>query len=210
MVLVRLEKESRSKYFLAFIVFLSGTFIRFVKNFLNIMTRLLVFGLMLASPLIFAQKVGTIDSQLILSNMDEIKTVQQELQAYNSKLETDVKPQIDAYQSLIKEYQDNLKTYTEEKARLMQDSILGIENNLKRIQQNGAKLLQLKNDELMRPLYQKMSNAIRLIVQDKGYSQILTLDGNNFAYIDPKYDITQQVIDSLGIKIEPLKETGQK
>ncbi len=150
----------------------------------------------------FAQKVGTIDSQLILSKMPELKNVQEGLQQYNTSLETQVQPTVTAYQTLLKEYQDNQQGYSEVVRKRMQDSILKSEANLKRIQQNGAKMIQIKNEELMRPLYLKLGDAIKDVVKEHGYTQILTLDGNTFAYVDPNYDITQLVMDKLGIKME--------
>ncbi len=150
----------------------------------------------------FAQKLGTIDSQLILSKMPELKDVQKGVQDYNLELEKQVGPNITAYQALLKEYQSKEASYTEALKKQMQDSILRTEASLQRVRQNGAKLIQLKNDELMRPLYQKMGNAIKQVVQEQGYTQILTLEGNSFAYVDPQYDITQLVMNKLGIKVE--------
>ena len=52
----------------------------------------------------------------------------------------------------------------------------------------------------MRPLYKKTTEIIEEIAKEKGYTQILTVTGNNFAYIDIKHDITKLVLDKLGIK----------
>ena len=57
----------------------------------------------------------------------------------------------------------------------------------------------------MRPLYTKLSDAIAIIAKAKGYTQILTLTGNEFAYIDNKFDITELVIKNLGIQIPASK-----
>ena len=81
-----------------------------------------------------------------------------------------------------------------------------MEQDIKKYQDNGSKLMQLKQNELMRPLYKKLSDAIAEIAKANGYSQVLTTTGNQFAYIDNTFDITDLVIKKLGIKIpEPKK-----
>ena len=59
----------------------------------------------------------------------------------------------------------------------------------------------LKRDELMRPLYTMLSEAIATVAKENGYTQILTITGNEFAYIDSKFDITELVLKNLGITI---------
>jgi outer membrane protein len=57
----------------------------------------------------------------------------------------------------------------------------------------------------MRPLYSKLSIAIQEVAKENGYTQVLTISGNEFVYIDEKFDITSLVMDKLGIKA-PVEE----
>ena len=61
---------------------------------------------------------------------------------------------------------------------------------------------RIDNNQLLNIIsYKKIINeVIEGIAKEKGYTQILTLTGNNFAYIDVKHDITKLVLDKLGIK----------
>ena len=52
----------------------------------------------------------------------------------------------------------------------------------------------------MRPLYKKLSEVIAEVSKANGYTQILTTNGNQFGYIDERYDITKLVLEKLGIK----------
>ena len=38
----------------------------------------------------------------------------------------------------------------------------------------------------MRPLYKRVSDVIILVAKEKGYTQVLTSSGNEFAYLDEK------------------------
>ncbi len=67
-------------------------------------------------------------------------------------------------------------------------------------------LLGLKRDELMRPSYIKLSDMIAIVSKENGYTQVLITTGNQFAYLDANFDITELVIEKLGIVIpKPTK-----
>ena len=46
----------------------------------------------------------------------------------------------------------------------------------------------------------KLNEDIKEVAKSEGYSQILTTNGNQFAYIDNNFDITKLVMKKLGIK----------
>ena len=81
-----------------------------------------------------------------------------------------------------------------------------MEQEMKKFQDNGNKLMQLRQNELMRPLYDLLNSTIEAIAKENKYTQILTSTGNQFAYIDEKFDITQLVMDKLGVKEPEIKE----
>ncbi len=153
----------------------------------------------------FAQtKTGTFDTDFVLSKMPELTNVQEDLKAYNTKLEGDLKVKIDAYQALIKVYQTGESTMTDAMKKTKQQEIIAAENDIAKFRQNGNGLVQLKQEELLRPLYLKIGKALDEISKAQGYSQVFTIN-NNLAYIDPQYDLTKAVLTKLGIKVEDQK-----
>ena len=81
-----------------------------------------------------------------------------------------------------------------------------MEADIKKYQQNGNQLMQLKRDELMRPLYKKLSDVIKQVSEENKYTQVLTITGNEFAFVDDKFDITTLVITKLGITVPEIKK----
>ena len=75
-----------------------------------------------------------------------------------------------------------------------------LEQEIGNFRKNGPKLLQLQRDENMRPLYKKLSEVIAEVAKANGYTQILTTNRNEFAYLDERFDITKLVLEKLGIK----------
>lgn len=168
--------------------------------------RLLTIALLFTSLFATGQtKIGTIDSELIVGLMPEIKTVMNRLGDYAKKLDS-------SYQIKVKEYQDKVAAFqklgdvSDNFKKIKVDEIAELERGLQTSQDNGNKLIQLKRNELMRPLYKRLREVIGEIAKANGYTQILTTTGNEFAYLDEKFDITQMVMDKLGLKIPEKKK----
>ena len=62
--------------------------------------------------------------------------------------------------------------------------------------------MQIRNNELTQPLYLKIDEAMKTIIAEQGYTQILNTSANGLAYADEKYDITDAVIKKLGITVK--------
>jgi outer membrane protein len=159
---------------------------------------------------LFAQsKVGTIDVDYIISKMPELTQVSEAVKVYSSDLENQLQVKITKYQSIIKVYQENEATYNETDLKAKQDEIITLENEIKQFQQNSSSMIQIKQNELLGPLYQKIGEAMNTIAAEGKFTQILTID-NSIAYLDPNYDITLTVMEKMGLPIEEPANTEGK
>ncbi|KAA1242744.1 OmpH family outer membrane protein [Aquimarina sp. RZ0] len=159
--------------------------------------------LFIASIQLMAQsKVGTVDSEFILSKLPELTKVQEDLKAYNAKLEAELKTKADEYQAKVAEYQKNVATMTEPMKKTKQEEIIALENDIAKFRQNGTQLVQLEQNKLLQPLYQKIGKVLEEVAKSEGYSQVLTITNSGLAYIDPKFDLTKTVMTKLGLKVE--------
>jgi outer membrane protein len=170
-------------------------------------SKITVLFIALLSTISIAQtKVGTIDSDYIMSLMPEAKVVFERSQAYGAKLDSSFSLKTQDFQAKVQ----NFKNKEEEMGELMKKTIIkeisALEEDIKKYQSNGNKLMQLKKNELMRPLYKILNNAINTVAKENGYTQILTTKGNQFAYIDEKFDVTKLVIAELGIQKQEIKK----
>ncbi|NQY27940.1 MAG: OmpH family outer membrane protein [Flavobacteriaceae bacterium] len=155
---------------------------------------------MLFSISMIAQsKVGTVNVNEILLNLPELATVNTKVASYNSELEKTLNEKITVYKTKLAAFKKNAPAYSDVMKKTMGEELYGLENNIKSFQQNGSQLTQLKQDDLLRPLYKKISDMIAIVAKEKNYTQILTVDGNEFAYVDEKFDITATVKSKLGI-----------
>ncbi|WKD86542.1 hypothetical protein KCTC32516_01918 [Polaribacter huanghezhanensis] len=145
-------------------------------------------------------KVGTVDREYIIAKMPQLKTVQERIKNYGAKLDSINTIKIAKYDATVKVFNDNIKTLPEADKKTKFAEISKLKQEITQFQKNGTTMMQLRRNEFMRPLYQKVNELIEGIAKEKGYTQILTVTGNNFAYIDTKHDITKLVLDKLGIK----------
>ncbi|MCL7762703.1 OmpH family outer membrane protein [Polaribacter sp. Z014] len=170
-------------------------------------SKIIFIAIALLSTISIAQsKVGTVDSEYIISLMPETKIVSQRSQNYGAKLDSSFSIKVKSYQAKVEAFKNNEKTLGELAKQADIKELTTMEDDIKKYQQNGNKLMQLKQNELMRPLYTKLSEAIATVSKANGYTQVLTITGNEFAYIDNKFDITELVLKNLGVAIPAAKE----
>ncbi|MFQ3181333.1 MAG: outer membrane protein [Polaribacter sp.] len=166
----------------------------------------IVFIAFISTISIAQTKVGTIDNEYIISIMPETKTVVKITQAYGAKLDSSFTIKVNNFKAQLEDYKLKEKDMGVLEKKTIQKELTTLEDDIKKYQKNGNTLMGLKKDELMRPLYNKLNAAIATISEENGYTQILTLAGNQFAYIDPKFDITDLVISNLGIIVAAPKQ----
>lgn len=148
-------------------------------------------------------KVGTIDIDYIMSKMPELSSVRDSLTVYGKKLDKDFNAKIESYQAKLKIYTEEAEsgTLSGEDLKAKQDEIYTLEDDLSRFRQNGVKMLQIREDELKRPLYQKIAVALEKVAEEENFTQILGTD-SSLIYLDPEYDITIKVMKELGLPTE--------
>ncbi|MFD0933429.1 OmpH family outer membrane protein [Psychroflexus salinarum] len=167
------------------------------------MKHIICIALLIFSLSSFAQtKVGTVNNEYILSQMPEIKDVEEKLKVYSAKLDSTIQEKYTAYREVVAEYNEkDQEGMNDVMKKIKQKEIIDLEEDLKKLQQNSSQMLQLQQDEYLRPLYNKIGTAIEAIVKEEGFTQIFD-ENNSIIYIDPKFDITLKVLKKLGIEVK--------
>lgn len=163
----------------------------------------LAFVLMCISVAATAQtKVGTIDAEFILSQMPEAADINKGLEEYNEELKSNLQATIKEHDSLVKNYQAQVADFTEEQKKQEENQIISLENDIQNFRQKASVMIQMKRNQLSQPLYQKIDKAMMEVIQEEGYTQIFHAGGNDLAFADERYDITEKVIKKLGLTIK--------
>ena len=148
----------------------------------------------------FAQtKVGTIDVDFVISKMPELTNVQNQVKEYGDGLDADLQKKITDYQAAIDAYTKAEANLTINQKKTQQESILGMESDIQKFRQNGNQLIVLKQEEYLKPLYEKVGIALEKVAKAGAYTQVFTRN-NDVVYVDNRFDLTLAVLAELGIE----------
>lgn len=168
---------------------------------------LYTFAIIFCSYTVSAQsKVGTVNINILVSKLPEIAQVKTGITAYEKTLQADLNAKLEAYKQEVETANKAFEKMTEEEKKKKQQEIYTLENDIQNFRQNAPQLIQLKQDELMRPLYQKVGSVVAEIAKAEKFTQVFTLDGNELAYASPVYDLTLKVAAKLGINLQEDKK----
>ncbi len=144
-------------------------------------------------------KVGTIDADYILSQLPEMTGVNEQLQAYGQEMRNDFDSTVTRYQDLVKVYQEKQSEYSETEKKQKEEEIINLESGLKGFNQKLPLMIQMRRNELTKPLFKKINEAMLKVIEKEGFTHILHAGGNNLAFAAEQYDITDKVLKELGI-----------
>lgn len=157
-------------------------------------------------------KIGTIDAEYILAQMPESTDINKQLEDYNKELQADLQKDITDYQDAVKEYQTVSDSLTETALKEKQSKIVELENNIKGFRQKASVMIQMKRNELTKPLYEKIDAAMQKVIADEGFTQIFHAGAQGLAYSRAEDDITDKVMKIMGVtpKPAPAQDTASQ
>jgi outer membrane protein len=133
--------------------------------------------------------------------MPGLPAAQAQVEAYGKTLEGDLKIKMEAYNAQLAAYQAGEAGFTEAQRNLKREEIVAAEGEIQKFQQNGTQLINLKRDEALAPLYQKIGDVLDRLAKAGGYSQVMQIN-NNIVFIDKDHDLTIPVLKGLGITVK--------
>ncbi|MUP46427.1 OmpH family outer membrane protein [Gramella sp. BOM4] len=154
-------------------------------------------------------KIGTIDADYILSQMPEITSVNKGMEDYNKELQADLQSTIKNYEGRVKDYQDTNEALSEEVKKAKEDTIIQLENEIKGFRQKASVMMQMKRNELTRPLYEKIDTAMKQVIAEGGYTQIFHSNSSALAFSRVEDDITLAVLAKMGIEPKEPKPAAE-
>lgn len=170
------------------------------------MKKLLVISfLIISSAISFAQlKIGYIDSDAIMDNLPDVLDARQKLdasiqewQTELNKLEADWKSKYDDYEKRKLIMTDQTRAETE--AALVQLETQIAQYREKKFGTNGE--LFQKQDELMKPVQNKIFGALKEIAEAEDYDYVFDRSGDiMILFAKEEYDLTAQVLEKLKLK----------
>ncbi|MGA2668981.1 MAG: OmpH family outer membrane protein [Ignavibacteria bacterium] len=158
--------------------------------------------ILLISSCVFSQeKIGYVDSKIIIDGMEDAKDAQKNLDNLVSGWKSQIQQLDDSLKTMKDDYEKKKLILTENIKKQREDSISTLEKRIADFQlskfgENGEYFQ--KQNELMKPVQDKVFKAIQDVAKEGGYDFVFDRSSElTLLYMNDKYDLTQKVIRKL-------------
>ncbi len=148
------------------------------------------------------QKIGYVDSQVILNQLPAAVKAQSDIDAFTNEWSAHLDSMRTKYQNDLASYQQQSTTMTESAKLAEQKKLVNEENEI--LNYNKEKFAQgtgeiyKKQDEIFGPVKAKIYKAINTVAKREDMKFVFDKAGDVvLLYADPQYDITYKVLDLL-------------
>ena len=152
------------------------------------------------------QKIGYVDSDYILEQVPEFATIQQNIDRQAQEWEAEIEESQRLVDEMFREYQARELLYTKEERQRKQEEIVQAEEESERLRMRyfGPEgELFVEQDNLMRPLQEKLMKAIEVVAATDGFDYIFDKSGDFlFLFAREQFDVSDRVLQELGIEID--------
>ncbi len=156
-----------------------------------------------------AQKFAYVDTQYILDNIPEFAEAQSQLDEISGQWQKELESKFAEVDKMYKDYQAQSVLLPEDMKKKKEQEIVEKEKEAKNLQKarfgKDGDLFK-KRQELVKPIQEKIYNAIQEIANSNNYAVIFDKGGSlTMMYANPKYDISDEVLDNLGASLSNRK-----
>ena len=175
--------------------------------------KVIIFSLVLLPLLSFqadAQRFCYVDTEYILEKMPEYRSAQKQLDDQAEQWKSEIEKKRKEIEKLYNEYQAEQVLLPEDIRKKKENEILNKEDALneykdKKFGREGE--LFKKRRELIKPIQDKVFDAIQKLAQDEGYDFIFDKAGAvTMLYVNAKFDRSDEVLELLGVETESEKK----
>ena len=151
-----------------------------------------------------AQRYAVVDTKYILEKMPDYKDAQKRLDGFSEAWQKEIDDKQTALDKMYKDYEGEQVMLSDELKKKREDQLFLKEKEVRDLQRKRFGFegdLFKKRQELIKPIQDKVYNAIQKIAVAKLYDFILDKsEGITVIFADPKLDRSDDVLKFLGVK----------
>ncbi len=164
----------------------------------------LALGLVLFAGTAMAQKYAIIDTRYILDKMPDYKQAQKQLDDVAAEWQKDIDGKQAELDKMYKDFEAEQVMLSDELKKKREDQLFMKEKELRDLQRKRFGFegdLFKKRQELIKPVQDKVYNAVQKMATLRGYDFVLDKsEGITIIFADPKLDKSEDVLKELGVK----------
>src|ERR1700730_2952828 len=151
-----------------------------------------------------AQRYAVVDTRLILEKMPEYKEAQKQLDQISTQWQKEIDDKQAVLDRMYKDFEAEQVMLSDTLKKKREDQLFNKEKEVRDLQRRRFGFegdLFKKRQELIKPVQDKVYNAIQKIAVNRLYDFILDKsEGITVIFADPKLDKSEDVLRELGIK----------
>lgn len=159
---------------------------------------------MLMSLGVSAQKFAFIDSEYILENIPEYQAAQKQLDQMSIQWQKEIEAQFSEIEKLYKDYQAESMLLPDDVRKTREEAIVEKEKQAKDLQKQRFGRdgdLFKKRQELIKPIQDKMYEAIKEVSEKGSYAIVFDKSGGvTMVYTDVKFDLSDEILNKMGYR----------
>ena len=152
----------------------------------------------------FSQKYAIIDTRYILDKMPDYKTAQKQLDDIAATWQKDIDAQQTVLDNMYKTFEAEQVMLSDDLKKKREDQLFNKEKALRDLQRKRFGFegdLFKKRQELIKPIQDKVYNAVQKMAVQRGYDFVLDKsEGITIIFADPKLDKSEDILKDLGIR----------
>jgi outer membrane protein len=165
---------------------------------------LLVVLLILGAAPVQAQKYAIVDTKYILDKLPDYVEAQKKLDQFSIQWQKEIDDKQAALDKMYKSFDAEQVMLSEELKKKREDELYVREKELRDLQRKRFGFegdLFKKRQELVKPIQDKVYNAIQKLAVNRQYDFILDKsEGITVIFADPKLDKSEDILKDLGVK----------
>ena len=165
--------------------------------------KLTLFAVLFATSMVYGQKFAYVDTEYILSHIPEYNEAQKKLDEISAQWQAEIEKKYAEIDKLYKAFQAEHMLLTEEMKKKREEEIIKKEREVKEFQKQKFGYegeLFRKRKELVKPIQDKVFDAVQKVAEEKAYGIIFDKSSSNVTmiYTNSKLDESDKIIRQLG------------
>ena len=152
----------------------------------------------------YAQRYAVIDSKYILEKLPEYKDAQKKLDQFSLQWQQEIEQKQAIVDKMYKDYDAEQVMLSDDLKKKREDELYNKDKELRDLQKKRFGFegdLFRKRQELIKPIQDKVYNAVQRMAVQRGYDFVLDKsEGITIIFADPKLDKSEDVLKDLGVR----------
>ena len=163
-----------------------------------------VISIFMITASVQAQKYAIIDTRYILDKLPDYKGAQAQLDGVAAQWQRDIDTKQAELDRMYKDFDAEQVMLSDELKKKREDQLFNKEKEVRDLQRKRFGFegdLFKKRQELIKPIQDKVYNAVHRMAVQRGYDFVLDKsEGITIIFADPKLDKSEDILKDLGVK----------